>query len=308
MMTLVDILDELLCWRRGRGDSVRTLRSVRYELCSFLFWLKLTWHVETPDRLRKRHLHQFQSHLVGHHTAKGMPLKTGTINNRIKAVRSLLGFLKTQGYVSVDLSSELPYLKEPKLLPTSVLEHGQIRKLIRSVATTSQTGWRDRVILELLYSTGVRANELITMTLDVIDLENGLIKVHGKGDKERMVPVGKTALRCLESYIKAIRPFWRGSHQTRVLFLNTVGGPLNWQNLQRIIRCRCSGMDVRVTAHTFRRSCTTELIRNDANLYHVKDLLGHESIDTLKPYIKLTISDLKKTHAKCHPREKDDPL
>lgn len=306
MTVLSDILEHLLSWRRGRGDADRTLQSVRYEVCAFLFWLKTNWRVETPDRLRKRHIHQFQNHLVAHRTVKGLPLKPGTVNNRIKAVRSFLGFLKSQGHVSVDLVDELPYLKEPKLLPTSVLEHSQVRRLIRGVDTVDQTGWRDRVILELLYSTGVRATELATMTLDAVDLDNGLIKVHGKGDKERMVPVGRTALSCLESYVKAIRPFWRYSHRTRALFLNALGRPLNWQNLQRIIRRRCSDADVRVTAHTFRRSCTTELIRNGANLYHVKDLLGHESIDTLTPYIKLTITDLKKTHAKCHPREKDD--
>ena len=306
MSQLPDSLEFLLKWRRNRGDSPRTLSSVNYEVGNFLLWLKRTYHVQTSDRLRKRHLHQFQTHLTGHHTRKGFPLKPGTINNRIKAIRSFLAFLKKQGYVTIDLRDELPYVKEPRILPTSVLEHDQIRKLIRRISATSQSGWRDRVILELLYSTGVRANELITMTVDTVDLENALIKVNGKGNKERIVPVGKTALRCLESYIKGIRPFWLGNHKTRALFLNTVGKPLSWQNLQRMIRSRCSGLDVRVTAHTFRRSCTTELIRNNANLYHVKDLLGHESIDTLKPYIKLTINDLKKTHAKCHPREKDE--
>ena len=306
MNTLPHLFELLLQQRRNRGDSTRTLTTVNHEIRNFLLWLKEIYHIETPDRLRKRHLHRFQSHLIAHHTRKGFPLKPGTINNRIKAIRSFLAFLKKQGYLTLDLRDELSYVKEPRMLPTSVLQHKQIRKLIRKIDTTSQSGWRDRVILELLYSTGVRANELITMTVDTVDLENALIKVNGKGDKQRIVPVGKTALRCLESYIKAIRPFWRGNHKTRALFLNTVGKPLNWQNLQRMIRSRCSGLDVRVTAHTFRRSCTTELIRNNANLYHVKDLLGHESIDTLKPYIKLTINDLKKTHAKCHPREKDE--
>jgi len=142
--------------------------------------------------------------------------------------------------------------------------------------------------------------------LEVGSIDNALMKVFGKGSKERVVPIGRTALRWLESYLKAIRPNWQGNGQHKAVFLNRIGKPLNWQNLYKIVKQRCAVTGRRISPRTFRRSCTIELIRNNANLYHVKDLLGHESIETLRPYTKLTIRDLKKTHAACHPREKDE--
>ena len=129
----------------------------------------------------------------------------------------------------------------------------------------------------------------------------------GKGRKERIVPVGKTALRYLESYVKAVRPFLVRGKTDNALFLTAEGERLPYRRLLKIVHKYTDNMDlnVTVTPHTFRRSCTTELIRGNANIYHVKELLGHESLDTLKHYAKLNITDLKKTHARCHPREKD---
>ena len=140
------------------------------------------------------------------------------------------------------------------------------------------------------------------LTVHDVDLKNGILKVHGKGDKERLVPIGKTSGRYLESYIKAVRPFWLINAATDRLFLNSRGQPLGENGLRYIVNCCFADSPVRVTPHTFRRSCTTELVRADANLYHVKELLGHENLESLAPYTKLTINDLRKTHAKCHPR------
>ena len=131
--------------------------------------------------------------------------------------------------------------------------------------------------------------------------------VFGKGSKERIVPIGKTALRFLETYMKAIRPFLLKDGEKKALFLNNSGTRLMRYTLGLIVNKYYgeAKLDVKVTPHTFRRSCTTELIRSEANLYHVKELLGHESLSTVKHYAKLTITDLKRTHARCHPREKD---
>lgn len=139
-------------------------------------------------------------------------------------------------------------------------------------------------------------------------MDHACIKVHGKGDKERMVPLGKTAMRFLESYLRAVRPFVEKKRNVNSLFFNQCGRPFTSKNLNDMIqnRAKHSKCGIQYTPHTFRRSCATELIRGNANPYHVKDLLGHESIDTLKAYTKLTINDIRKTHKKCHPREKDE--
>jgi len=306
MTTLADILHEHLTHRRSRGLSTETVDKDARMLKRFLRWLASTHGVTTADRLRKAHLHAYQKHLAAYHTAKGLPLKPGTINNRVKAVRNFLTFLHRRGYISEEHTDAIEYVKEPRMLPTSVLEHREVRKLLRRMDTTTALGYRNRTMLELLYSTGIRRGELLGLTVRDVHAENATMRVMGKGRKERMTPIGKTAMRFLETYLKAIRPTFPHAHETQTLFLSNHGRPLEASGLRAIINRSFGGASVRVTPHTFRRSCTTELVRANANLYHVKELLGHASLATLRPYTKLTIVDLKKTHAKCHPRERDE--
>ena len=126
--------------------------------------------------------------------------------------------------------------------------------------------------------------------------------------KERVVPVGKTALRYLETYIAIVRPYAVRDPEVMNVFLNTDGGPLTYVVLRKVVRKYAAeaGLPDYVTPHTLRRSCTTELLRAGAGMYHVKELLGHTSLDTLKHYARLTITDLRKTHAQCHPREREN--
>jgi len=274
----------------------------------FLAWLESHEGVTTSGRLRARHFRDYRRHLRELTSERGAPMKPGSINVHIRGLRGFAGFLAREGHISPRIADGIAYLKEPQTLPTSVLEHGQVRKLLRSIDTTTPNGYRDRTIMELMYSTGIRRMEVVGLDLDDIDLKNALMKVLGKYSKERVVPIGRTALRYLTSYINAIRPLWHRQNHTRAVFLNRFGERLHCQGLGAIFRLRRSdaGIDVQITPHTLRRSCITEMVRADANLYHVKELLGHESLETLHPYTKLTINDLKKTHAKCHPRERDE--
>lgn len=155
---------------------------------------------------------------------------------------------------------------------------------------------------------GLRAGEVLGLNLDGISLEYKTATVMGKGSKQRVVPIGRTAMRHLESYLKAVQGFFvRADRSEPALFLNINGQRLAIHNLARIISKAASvlSVDFPVTPHTFRRSCTTEMVRGGANLYHIKELLGHESLDTLRHYTRLTILDLQKTHARCHPRERE---
>jgi integrase/recombinase XerD len=131
-------------------------------------------------------------------------------------------------------------------------------------------------------------------------------QVFGKAKKERVAPIGKTELKTLETYVKAVRPFLLKTLETAALFIGYTGNRICYDTLREIVQFYADKAQIKenVTPHTFRRSCTTALVR-EGNLYHLKELLRHESLDTLKHYTKLTITDLKKPHAKCHPREKD---
>jgi integrase/recombinase XerC len=162
-------------------------------------------------------------------------------------------------------------------------------------------------MLELLYSSGVRAAEILGLNLTDVDLEAKTALVLGKGRKQRMIPFGQTACNFLRGYIKTIRPHFISEDSGPALFLDYQGKRYPYYSLRRMVHrySEESGLSVNVTPHTFRRSCTTELLRSGANMYHVKELLGHENLDTLKHYARLTITDLKATHKRCHPRDRD---
>lgn len=307
MKTLSDILDEMTDYRRSINLSPHSERTTTSSIRLFMSYLDENFQVDTPPRIRSGHLHTYLKHVTTLKNRKGLPITANGINGRLYGARAFLEFMKMRGYIAVDMLKHIPLVKKPTLLPTSVLTHSQVKKIMKVIDLSTKEGRRDRAIMELLYSTGVRGGELVKLTLEDVNLEAAVMKVMGKGSKERMVPIGKTALRHLTNYILGVRPFMKGNNTYRAVFLNYRAKPYKQKSLQSIVPkyAKLAKVDVHVTPHTYRRSCATEMIRGNANIYHVKELLGHESIDTLKPYTKLTIMDLKKTHAKCHPREKD---
>lgn len=308
-MNLREHIDAYLDRLRSLNYSPRSIEEESYTLGRFAVWLDRTYQVDRPERLRKAMLDAWLSHLCATRTPQGYPLKPKTVNKHLSFTRTFVLHLAARGFVPKALADVLQRVKEPSTLPGSVLTHAQVRKLLRKVNTSTAEGMRTRAMLELLYTSGVRARELTGLDVADVDLDRGTALVHGKGRKDRVVPIGKTALRYLQSYVVAVRPFLIRDRAETALFLNSLGNRYAYGSLQRTIRDlrRRHGLDEDVTAHTFRRSCTTELIRGDANLYHVKELLGHATLRTLKHYARLTIVDLKRTHEKCHPRERDEP-
>jgi integrase/recombinase XerD len=308
MKTLHDLLKDHLVYMLSIGYGRKYLYKRERTILNFLRWLEEQYHVHTADRIRRKHLHAWQTYLHEYRTWRGLPYAPTAINQLVMGVKGFLTWLARESYVQRSLTDVLELVKEPSLLPTSVLTHQQMRRLLSKIPTDDTEGFRDRTMLEMLYSTGVRVGELLGLDLPHVDLKNATALVYGKGSKQRVVPIGKTALRYLESYIVAVRPFLLRDKSEKAYFLNRKGRRMHYLNfLKRVhVYADRAGLQENVTPHTFRRSCTTELIRGGANMYHVKELLGHEDLDTLKHYAKLTIHDLKKTHEKCHPREHDN--
>lgn len=309
MTTLTDVMTAFLDHERNRNLSRYTLRNHRSILTGFVAWLDTPERARTADRLQRTHLDAWLTHLNGHRTTQGMPLKAQSVNIHIIAVRTFLAYLTARGFVPTGLAEALQCVKAPKLLPQGSLTHAQARKLLVQIRTGTPEGYRNRTMIELLYSSGLRAAELLGLDVGDVDFTHATAIVTGKGNKQRVVPVGRTALRCLESYLKAVRPFLLRNGGERAMFLDRNGRRLRYNAFSTVIRTSAvkAGVDdVHVTAHTFRRSCATELLRGGANMYHVKDLLGHATLNTLQHYARLTIDDLKKTHEKCHPRERDE--
>jgi site-specific recombinase XerD len=308
--TLDHDLGDFIDWCGSRKFSKHTCSCYRSVNKQFIAWLAEYPDITRAEQITTKHIHGYQRHLAKAVTRKGLLLKPTTINRRVAGARSFLGWLYDRGRLCRPLAEQLHNVREPDLLPTSVLKHDQVKTLIETVDTTAPAGLRDRALIELLYSTGIRVGELETAKIRDLDVDAGVLRVMGKGSKERMVPVGKTARRYLTSYLRAGRGFFADRNPgVQELFLTSQGRPLRGHRIRAYLHryAKAAGLedDQQVTPHTLRRSCATEMIRADANLYHVKEILGHASLNTLKHYIKLNISDLKATHAKCHPRERD---
>jgi site-specific recombinase XerD len=306
MKTLTDHLQDYFDWRRSLNLSPETIAKNKYAIKPFLIWLEATYQVTTPEGIYKDHLFAWQKHIAGMKNKKGHLIKPRTINTYNEGIKGFLTWLAESGHIRKSYPDQVRYVKKPITLPGSILPHAKMRKMLSAIPTADPMGYRDRAMLELLYSSGVRSAELLGLNAFDVDLKNRTMMVTGKGRKERVVPIGRTALRHLETYLVAVRPYLLQDPTETALFLDHKGGRLKYRAFLKCVHAhaRRLGYDD-VSPHTFRRSCTTELIRGGANMYHVKELLGHESLDTLKHYTRLTITDLKKTHAKCHPRERD---
>ena len=306
MRTLAGYQAEHLDHMRSRNFSRYTIRQSRCCVGVFLRWAAEEG-ISTPDQLRPKHLQAWQKRMSQRLSVRGQPLKARSINKHVETVNSFLKYLARGGVIARALTEVIEYVKEPVFLPGSVLTHEQMRQLMGTVPTDTPEGYRFRTMMEVLYSSGMRIAELLGLDLGDVDHGNATAKVLGKGRKERIVPVGRTALQYLEGYLKAIRPLSAGAADEKAIFVKNDGKRYPYYTFLRQlhIHARRAKVPVNVTPHTFRRSCTTELLRGGANMYHVKELLGHESLETLKHYAKLTILDLKREHRRCHPRERE---
>jgi site-specific recombinase XerD len=180
-------------------------------------------------------------------------------------------------------------------------------KILERIPGDTPVHLRDRAVLEVLYSSGLRRQELADLGLCSPDVEAGTLRVEeGKGGKGRIVPLGRSAGQWVSRYLVAARPALAGRREDPgALFLSKSGRPLNGNAVREIVRrwARAAGIAKEVSPHTLRRSCATGMIRNRANPAHVKDLLGHEDFASLDAYVRLEIADLKEAHRRFHPRE-----
>ena len=206
-----------------------------------------------------------------------------------------------------DPGKELHYAREPQTLPRNVLTVPEARRIIESTDVRTVIGYRDRTILEVLYSTGIRKSELQNLTLADVNLGEGLLRVNGgKGAKDRVVPLTEVSAQFLESYINAIRAQLIGKQASERLFISMRGRPMGKTSIDHLMAkyARLGKVKKHVTSHLWRHTCATHLIQNKANLRLVQELLGHRNLSTTERYLHLTITDLKEAHRKHHPREK----
>jgi integrase/recombinase XerD len=285
----------------------RTIEGRRYALFKFFRFLG---EMGVPDiaAVTGSLVRDYQTHLHEESNRQGEANTAGTQNNNLKVAKLFFRFLKEEDYLARDPSRDIPYAKVPKRLPRSILTKQEVRKLLRAPDTHSLMGYRDRAMLEVFYSTGLRNSELGALKVEDMDTVEGFVRVNlGKGGKDRVVPLGKIACRYVENYIKAVRPHMVRDPACSWLFLSLRGTPMSRTVIAQTVR-RCAKkarLGKPVTAHSLRHTCATQMMRNKANLRHIQELLGHACLTTTQVYTSVTIADLKEAHQKYHPRERE---
>jgi len=290
-----------------RNLAPGTIKHHRFYLRRFFEFLGESG-IDDVGAISREIVRAYQTRLYEHLSGRGEPNSVSTQNNGLKVVKAFLRFLGGEGLIVGDPSREIAYARQPKRLPRSVLTQAEMKKILQAPNTKSVLGYRDRTILELLYSTGLRKQEVNNLLLTDVDYQDGFVRVNaGKGNKDRVVPLGRIACRYLENYVKAVRPSLNRDPYEKHLFLSLRGRPLSRNVIWDVVR-RCvtvSKIMKKVSPHTFRHTCATLMLRNKANIRHIQELLGHASLNTTQVYAAVSITDLKEAHAKCHPRERE---
>jgi len=220
-----------------------------------------------------------------------------SVGRRLSCLRSFFRFLTREGYLKTNPILSLSSPKQDKHLPLFLTE-GEVTKLIESVFPKDERSLRDRAILETFYSTGIRISELVGLSTEDIDFIGGIIKVRGKGKKERIVPIGDTAVRIIRNYLE------KRKKQSEALFLNKNGKRITTRGVRGIVEkyLRIVGMKQGVSPHTLRHSFATHLLNRGADLRSIQELLGHVNLSTTQIYTHLTTERLKSVYDKAHPR------
>lgn len=293
---MANYLPEFIRYLNSRNASSETIRAYEEDLRQFLEFIREVTSVEfTPSGLDTLLLRQYVLYL------KQKGLKKSSLARKIASLKSFLKFLLKMGVLASNPATLLRAPRLDKRLPDFLTEDEVIR-LIGQPDLGRLEGLRDRAILELLYSSGIRVGELVNLRLRDIDLREQIAHIVGKGKKERLVPLGSYAVQALEDYLGK-RP--ANTKCRDFIFLNRRGGHLTDRSVRRLInnyKKRAGLTGKKVSPHTLRHSFATHLLDRGADLRSVQELLGHKNIATTQVYTHITTGRLKQVYRQAHPR------
>jgi len=227
-----------------------------------------------------------------------------TIARKVAAVRSFFAFMTSEGNIKDNPSQNIGSPKVGRALPKPI-SYSQVRRLLDEPNRQSRPeAKRDTAILHLLYASGMRVSELVSLNLDNI-IEDGYVRCFGKGHKERLIPIAPRAAQAVDEYVKEVRPRLVHSQDKPALFLNARGERLTRQGLWQILKEYAKSAELEgITPHTLRHSFATHMLSGGADLRSVQELLGHANISTTQVYTHLTTEHIRRTYEKAHPRAK----
>ena len=285
-----------------RGLSPNTLQAYRRDLKRYWAFLARRSIRDARD-VSQADVEAFVAAQSRRTTRSGERMRPTSVNRTLAAVRSLHAFLVREGETDTDPAAGVVRPKVPRALPHP-LTRDDVERLLSAPVGAEPVALRDRAVLELLYGAGLRISELIGLDVDDLELEEGSVRVVGKGDKERSVPLGSYGCDAVDAYLRRGRPTLAGPRTRGALLLNQRGGRLTRQGAAQILakHVKAAGISTRVTPHSLRHSFATHLLEGGADVRVVQELLGHASVTTTQIYTLVTEDHLREVYYSSHPR------
>ncbi len=290
----VERFDDFLALEQGA--SVETSKAYKLDIERFVTYEQVKG-AESPSEVGSRSLREYIYHL------KDLGLAPASIRRNISAVRTYFKFLLGEGHVVSDPSERLETPKKWRTLP-EVLGVDEIERLLAAPSLDERLAFRDRAMLEVAYGAGLRVSEWISLGVRDVLMQDHLVRVFGKGAKERLVPIGRRAIGAIAIYLRELRPTLEKGEGKGILFLSARGQPLSRMGAWKILRKYVdkAGIKKPVSPHTLRHSFATHLLEGGADLRAVQEMLGHVDISTTQIYTHIDREYLRSVHKQFHPR------
>lgn len=277
--------------------SQNSIDAYKLDISRFIDYLKING-VETPKDAKASHIHRLLQALTE------IGLSENSLARNLSSVRGFYKFLLDENIIKIDPTVHVDRPKIPRYLP-SVLTYEEIEEIFNTQDINKPLGLRNRAMFEIIYACGLRVSELLTLKTNQVYFSEQVIRVFGKGRKERLVPVSESALVWVKQYLDSARPhFLKGRLGDNTTFLNKSGKPMSRMGFWKILlkASREAGVRKKVHPHTMRHSFATHLVENGADLRAVQEMLGHADISTTQIYTHLDRSHIEKQYKKYHPR------
>jgi integrase/recombinase XerD len=300
---LVRYMDEHFEWLLVRGYSEATVRARRFVLLSFIAWADERG-LDDPRAITRPMLERYQRHLFHYRKDDGRALTLGTQVHNLAAIRAWFKWMSREHHILGNPAAELIVPTLPRSLPRSVPSVQEVEAMLAEARPDTAAGLRDRALLETVYATGIRRKEVAGVGVFDVDLGRGVLQVrHGKGRRERVVPLGDRAIAWLDKYMSQGRPQLITREDTEALFVTDLGEPVKpYYVADRVKQCMlAAGINKVGSTHLLRHACATHMLEGGADIRYIQQLLGHASLETTDIYTHVSIDKLIAVHQQTHP-------
>jgi len=290
-------------WEAVRGYSPRTIEHRRQALARFIAWCDERG-IDRPQDVTRPILERYQRHIYHHRKKNGQPLGVAAQVNLLIPIRAWFKWMARQNHVLWNPAADLELPRQPKRLPKGLLSIAEVEAALAHADPATASGLRMRALLETFYSTGIRRMEAANLTLHDIDTERGALMVRqGKGNKDRLIPIGARACAWVDRYRNEVRPLLVAGRDDYVLFLDDAGRQFEPGRLGEVVKRHldAAGVTQPGSCHLFRHAMATHMLEAGADIRFIQAMLGHEDLNTTQIYTQVSLTKLKEIHEATHP-------